>query len=224
MSLFRRFVSLFCGHAHAALDTLEDTKIMSEQLKREIGEKISAAQRAERDLIAQREMCEAEYEEAASQVKRWEANLVKAESQPDILEDVAARYQDVLSLAESKKQLLDQVNEDLKMVTDDVKVLEREHSQILNTITNLQAQAQVAKAQTKVANAMGGMDLDGEKNRLAEMQRRVREQQATARATSHMQKRSSGSDLEQRLNQATKPSVQELLARAKDAQTKGNLG
>lgn len=222
MSIWTRLLSLFRGHANAALDSLEDTKIMSEQLKREIAEKISAAQRAERDLIAQREMCESDYEMAVSEVKRWEANLLKAESQPDLLEEVSTKYQDALEMAETRKQALDSINEDLKSVTADVKALEREQTQINNTIANLQAQAQVAKAQTKVANAMGGIDLNGEKNRLQEMQRRVREQQATARATSHIQKRATGADLESKLNAATKPSVQELLERAKKSQ--GSLG
>lgn len=225
MSLWTRLLSLFRGHAHAAISSLEDTRIMSEQLKREIAEKIVAAQRAERDLIAQRELCEADYEQSLSEVKRWEANLVKAESQPELIDEVAAKYEDALANSEARKQALDSLNEDLKSVTADVKALEREQTQINNTIANLQAQAQVAKAQTKVANAMGGLDLDGEKNRLQEMQRRVREQQATARATSHVQKRANGSDLESKLNAGSKPSVNELLARAKEAQaTKGNLG
>lgn len=224
MSLWKRVTSLFLGNAHAALNELEDTKVMSDQLLREIDEKVSAARNALRDLMAQRELLEDDTEVALNKVKVWEEALINAESHPDaatLLPEVADNLQTANDDYSTKRDMLNDIIDQVKQVEADVKELTNDRTQVANTVRTLQTQAQVAKAQTKVAQATDSFDVSSEKNRLAEMQKRVREQQATATATRKMARQSSGEDVLAKLNATKKPSVDQLLEAAKSKRALG---
>lgn len=213
--LIRRIISFFFGTAHAAMDELENTEIMSKQLLREIDEKVSVAREAFRDLVAQRELMESDVKTQSANLAKWEDALIRAESKPELLPEVAAKVSEAQGLYDQYKAALDELNGQVAEVEADIADLMKQRTDVANTIQVLQAQAKVAKAQTKVASATASFNIGEEKARLAEMTRKVREQQAKATATRRMARSDTGKDLMDKVNETTRPNVEELLARAK---------
>jgi len=214
MSLFSRIKTLFVASANSALDELENTKSLSNQLLRDIDEKVSQARSALINVVARRELAEDDFDRARLQQASWEEALLKAENHADktLMERAATQYEAACTLVESRRALLEEITQAAADLQAEVDELTQSRNETANTIQVLQAQEEVAKAQQTVSDATDSFDISAQKNTLSTLQARVRDRQATVRAARSVREHAKGEDILAELNATPKKSAEDILA------------
>jgi len=192
MGLGERLKRLFKSEAHAAVNKLEDPTKISEQVIRELGEKLQEAINAEAQVKAIALKNKSEALKAKSSVEEWsrkvEGMLDKIEkegSSPELekLAEIAAgHYDDATKRAAELEKIASISNQQANAMEGTIKTLQTKISEAKDKSKNIEARQQIAEASKTINMAMSSTNTDGLMATLEHMEEKVAKDEFVAEA------------------------------------------
>lgn len=217
MSIFERLFKVGQAEAHAAMDKLEDPVKMLDQyvrdLKRELAESVNLL--AEEKGLTK--VTVENYETKKRLVADWEAKatvlvekatrgeLIEAEADRLATEALARRDGILQNEIPSLERDAQAQQERVKQLEERIEEFRREIQKSESEIVTLKSRAKTAAAGEKISKKLAGLDSSGTLSRIAEMRRRVQEQEA--RAEAYIEIAGKSTSLESEIQKALGPST-----------------
>jgi phage shock protein A len=189
MGILDRMSRLIRANVNDLIDRAEDPEKMLNELLREMNDSIREARVQVANMIAQEHTLEAELQDSQREAREWDrkAELAVANSKDDLAREALRRKRDSESIATVYATQLAAQQEAVARLKQQLKMLEAKFNEAEGKRDVLIARHRATQAQRRVTETLSqlpGLDANSELDR---MERRIRGEEAQARAYSELQ-------------------------------------
>jgi phage shock protein A len=189
MGILDRMSRLIRANINDLIDRAEDPEKMLNELLREMNDSIREARVQVANMIAQEHTLEAELQDAQREAREWDrkAELAVTNSKDDLAREALRRKRDSESIATVYATQLAAQQEAVARLKQQLKMLEAKYNEAEGKRDVLIARHRATQAQRKVTETLSSLPGFDSHSELDRMERRIRSDEAQARAYSELQ-------------------------------------
>jgi phage shock protein A len=192
MGIFDRMSQVLRANINDLLSRAEDPEKMLNQILRDMEDALKRGQAQVAEQIAQEKMMQADLEEAKRDQEEWgkKAELAVSKGMDDLAREALRRQKDYASQIELYQKQVDVQHQAVQKLKADLAALEDKFDDARRNKDALIARAKRAAAQQQIGTASTKLDAVDYSSDLAQMERRIQEQEARVAASEELQRTS----------------------------------
>ncbi len=161
MGIFGRISDIFKANVNDALDKMEDPEKMIKQMVIEMQEAIAKATSGLATAMAQEKKLERDYKQNLQAAENWEQKAMQAlnAGNEELARKALAKKSDAEKQANQYKAMYEQASQTTEKLKNQVDQLKQKLNEARMKESTLIARSQAAKAQKKIAQQVGNLDM-----------------------------------------------------------------
>lgn len=218
MGILSRLKTIFKSEINAALDKVEDTEKMLNQVVLDMQEQLVKAKQQVAIAIADEKRLERQYLDNKAQAESWmqKATLAVQKNNDELARAALERKQEYEALAEEFRKQWEAQKASVEKLKVGLHELERKIEEAKRQKDLLIARSKRAQAQRQIHQTMANMSTNaGAFNTFERMKRKVEEQEARAEAMKELAEETGEAKLEKQFAELEKTSIDDELAKLK---------
>lgn len=226
MGIISRLKTIFKSEINAALDKVEDTEKMLNQVVMDMQEQLVKAKQQVAIAIADEKRLERQYLDNKAQAESWmqKATLAVQKNNDELARAALERKQEYETLAEEFRKQWEAQKASVEKLKVGLHELERKIEEAKRQKDLLIARSKRAQAQKQIHQTMASMSTNaGAFNTFERMKRKVEEQEARAEAMKELAEETGEAKLEKQFAELEKTSIDEELAKLKAKVASGEV-
>lgn len=184
MGIFGRISDIFKANVNDALDKMEDPEKMIKQMVIEMQEAIAKATSGLATAMAQEKKLERDYKQHLNAAGSWEQKAMQAlnAGNEDLARKALAKKAEAEQQAQQYKTMFEQASSTTQKLKSQVDTLKQKLNEARMKESTLIARSQAAKAQKKIAQQVGNLDMGSSFSKFDKWEEKILKKESEAEA------------------------------------------